>query len=251
MKSYINLDIYKHLLNFVKIPDGIYNIKKNGKIYKYTLRDYWITDTLITNSLILQIFNEQNIINHKEGTYLFFNDVNSTSSFYYDIKKGAYEVKDGFEEHPIQGMTWYGAKKLARMLGGGLPSEIEWEICAKAGRENYLYPWGTEKPDRYKANYGNILGRTSKVREYPPNEWGLYDMAGNLKEWCLDCFHPDFPFAYSFYPDVSSACRVVKGGAWDKTEIDMLCSTRTGKWARIGTMGIGFRICKHERKLPV
>lgn len=242
--NYKNLDTYEKLLNFVKVPDGIYEFEIQGKVYEKVLTNYWITDTLISNKLVIDFFNENEIQNHVGGTYTFFNDVNVTSSYVYNKSEKKYQIKKGFENCPFQGMNWSGALEFAHIFGGRLPTELEWEICAKAGHAQNLYPWGNEPADSSKANYGNILGRISEVRAYPPNEWGLYDMAGNLREWCMDSFQPDFPFCTDVYPDINSASKVVKGGAWDKTAEQMKCRYREGKWFRIGTMGIGFRICK-------
>lgn len=241
-----NLDIYEKMLNFIKIPDGTYVIQRGGEEYKLDFHDYWITNTLLTNEFVIKFFNEQKILNHKGGTYIYFNDVNTTSAYFYNKDEHRYQIKNGFENHPFQGMTWKGAVELANVFGGRLPFELEWEVCARAGHTEYLYPWGMDEPDERRANYGNILGKTSDVFRYMPNEWKLYDMAGNLREWCMDSFYPGIPFLGSICPDVKSLYRVIKGGAWDKTPSHLLCASRDGKWFRIGTMGIGFRICKQK-----
>ena len=73
-------------------------------------------------------------------------------------------------------------------MDGRLPSETEWEFCARTGNLNYKYPWGNTPPEPQIANYGEYVGSTSSVASYPPNKWGLYDMAGNVEEWCLDWY---------------------------------------------------------------
>jgi formylglycine-generating enzyme required for sulfatase activity len=84
------------------------------------------------------------------------------------------------------------------------------------------------------ANFGEHFGGTSVVGSFPASELGLYDLAGNLSEWCQDHL--------ATAGGQSSSCeRVVKGGAWSKDAHYLEIATSRGKWERLGTTTIGFR----------
>ncbi|MGH1337042.1 MAG: formylglycine-generating enzyme family protein [Aureispira sp.] len=104
-------------------------------------------------------------------------------------------------EHPVVQIAWEDAKAYAQWIGKRLPTEAEWEWAARGGQENMIYPWGNEDVNvgAAKANfwqgifpYKNSLkdgySETAPVRSFPPNDYGLYDMAGNVWEWCEDWF---------------------------------------------------------------
>ncbi|MFK7799898.1 MAG: formylglycine-generating enzyme family protein [Aureispira sp.] len=104
-------------------------------------------------------------------------------------------------DHPVVQIAWEDANAYAKWLGKRLPTEAEWEWAARGGKENHIYPWGNEDVNTGapKANfwqgifpYQNTLKdghyATAPVRSFPPNAYGLYDMAGNVWEWCADWF---------------------------------------------------------------
>ncbi len=103
---------------------------------------------------------------------------------------------------PVVGVSWYDAEAYAKWEKKRLPSENEWEWAARGGLKDKQYPWGDQKPDSNRANCGRDLGKSSPVGNYPANGYGLYDMAGNVWEWCQDW--------YSLEQD----SKVVRGGSW-------------------------------------
>lgn len=134
----------------------------------------------------------------------------------------------GKEEHPVTKVSWYAATAYAQWVGKRLPTEAEWEKAARGGLEGLKYPWGNTI-DRTKANYLFHIGSTTPVGQYPPNRYGLYDMCGNVWEWCLDAYQARFyvkspshnPFSDSIsmenviynFKKINTA-RVLRGGAW-------------------------------------
>lgn len=234
-------------LKFIPIPDGHYEVLRDGCKYTLELRSFSMMEALVTIEEYLDWCKAVGLKNHVGGTYLYFNDVNSTNSIYLDRDINAYVTKDGFQNTPMRGVNWLGALLFARYYGGRLPTELEWEVCARAGHIEFTYPWGTAKPNRDLANYGNYIGHPTQSRIYRPNDWGLYDMAGNLREWCMDQYDPRYPFLENTpSAETVSLYRTIKGGAWDKTEDFLKCSFSEGKWERIGTMSLGFRVVKER-----
>ncbi len=110
---------------------------------------------------------------------------------------------EGLEAHPVVHVAYADAKAYARWAGKDLPTEAEWEYAARGGLDQAAYCWGEElTPEgRHMANtwqgkfpYENLLEdgfeRTAPVGSYPPNGYGLYDMAGNVWEWTSDWYAP-------------------------------------------------------------
>lgn len=103
---------------------------------------------------------------------------------------------------PVTQVSWYDAMAYAKWTGKRLPTEAEFEYALRSGKQNNMYPWGNEKLQDSKQYYGNFLqgefpisntGKdgfvyTSPVKSFPPNAYGLYDLAGNVWEWTSDWY---------------------------------------------------------------
>mgnify|MGYP001823316892 CR=1 FL=1 len=113
-------------------------------------------------------------------------------------------------DHPVVQVSWYDAKAYADWKEMSLPSEAQWEYAARGGHEQRLFIWGDEAIDKGKAKANTWDGTfpnrntqrdrhyaTSPVMAFSPNDYGLYDMAGNVWEWVNDWYHAN---AYGMYP---------------------------------------------------
>ena len=109
---------------------------------------------------------------------------------------------EGKDNHPVVHVSFEDAMAFCAWAGRRLPTEAEWEFAARGGLDGKRFVWGDQPLDATRCNIwqGNFpndnraedgFARTSPVKSYPPNGFGLYDMAGNVWEWCSDLYRPD------------------------------------------------------------
>lgn len=176
------------------------------------------------------------------GKYLVDNCYGGTASYAVGVRwnteSSKWEPVPGYENYPAVYVTWYGADEYAHWVGGSLPTEAQWEYACRAGSEtDYFFEGESGAKLGDYAWYGSSGGvtlpsgpngksRTQEVGTKKSNPWGLYDMYGNVWEWCLDNIKPQYGlndelirqggvFADPAVPMESNDSRaVIRGGAW-------------------------------------
>ena len=180
-----------------------------------------------------------------------------TGDYLYDWNGNSYP--EGEADYPVTYVSWYAAMAYSEWAEKRLPTEAEWEYAARGGLVGKAYPHGnTITP--HDANYGRNVGATRAVGRYPANGYGLYDMAGNVFEWCLDeydrGFYATFPVNSVARNPLSRATsvtrlirnfvnidgyRVVRGGAWNLSKHYTRVANRLGSKTAATFNDRGFR----------
>lgn len=247
------------------IPPGEFTFGKENKliniVYGFEIMKYEVTNlqyidflTQVNAEGLLQISNESVKGFYKgdsiwaAGEYEFY-DLDA-APLSYNVRKIAWDgskfgISEGYENHPVILVTWFGAKVFADYYGLDLPSEQEWEKVAR-GNTGYLYPWGNSIAGR-DANFWNSNDPwergTTPVGYYNgqfgtndrPSPYGAYDIIGNVWEWTRD------PWS------AASKSKVLRGGGWNinGTNYYLRAYTRDLLLPNKANYHVGFRCIKY------
>lgn len=185
-----------------------------------------------------------------------------------------YYFHPAFNDYPVVGINWKQAKLFChwrtkfynttreangevQMPNFRLPSEAEWEFAARGGRDLSPYPWGGPyirnmkgcllanfKPGRGNY-YDDGYSYTSPVQSFFANDYGLWDMSGNVSEWCEDAFYEAaFPVVWDLNPtynDRNEPRKVIRGGSWKDISYYLQTGTRSFEYEDTSKSYVGFR----------
>ena len=268
-----NTDITINPNAFVLISKDTAYIDNNGRVVNETITRILSSEFDFLNTYIVNIYPD-------ESSW-----VNDFRNAYNEPYLRLYFDHPGYNDYPVVGVSWEQAaafciwrteyyKRSANMPSGQviepfrLPTEGEWEYAARAGKSENKYPWANDIADEqlcFMANFkpgdgnytedGHLI--TSRVASFPPNEFGLYDMAGNVAEWTSSVYkesglsqasdlNPDLHYYAAQEDPYADKVKVVRGGSWKDVAQFIRSDMRSFEYQNETRSYIGFRCVRTQ-----
>jgi len=213
-------------------------------VHSVTLSSFKLSKYEITNAQYAEFMNAVGAIGGSLGGVLYI----STNTSEIDYIGGVSVPEVGRENYPVSSVYWAGAEAYCTWAGGRLPTEAEWEYAARGGNQSqgYIYSGSNNINDVawYSSNSGSD---THLVGTKNPNELGLYDMSGNVQEFCNDFYDSGY---YSISPSnnpqgpASGSSRVTRGGSRYVGSSNQRVSYRDDRCNPCSASSLGFRCAK-------
>ncbi|WP_369048612.1 gliding motility lipoprotein GldK [Tenacibaculum sp. UWU-22] len=266
--------------DYVEVMDSLY-IKKNEALngirtfntkflkYRYSWFD---NEAAARKGENRKNFLRHEVVNVYPDTTVWIKDFNYS---YNDPMHQEYFSHQAYENYPVVGVNWYQAKafcnwktkkkndyqRTRKNLGlvpyFRLPTEPEWEYAARGGLNYAKYPWGgpSTTSDRgcFLANFKPVRGDyaadgalyTVEAKSYNPNDYGLYNMAGNVSEWTATAYNQmSYSMGSTMNPNVEdekNQRKIIRGGSWKDVSYFLEVSSRDWEYADTARSYIGFR----------
>ncbi len=263
----------------VYIPEGCFQMGSSpeekdrdsdeGPVHKVCLDAFWMGKYEVTNDEYVQFLNDVG----KRGTEKrpWFETEKEDSRSKIQGKVGKFKVKLGYERHPVNNVSWYGAVAYIDWLNQEtetgkkyrLPTEAEWEYAARAGTKTARH-WGddiscdkamydnysaTDNCAEYVRKKGFENGSTAPVGSYSKNQFDLHDMLGNVYEWCADWYDKEYYVESKKQGGINNpggaltgSNRVIRGGGWYFNPRNVRSAFRSGYTPGYRSNGLGFRL---------
>ena len=219
--------------DMVYVPPGQFILGKDNKVAIANCETGFFIDKYpISTAQFCQFLNE---IKHYQDVNILI-DITlrgrfEKERFHLVFKDEIFGVIPGFEDYPVNYVSWYGARAYAKWAGKRLPTEEEWEKAAR-GVDGRVYPWGNDIDQTRCNTWESKKYGTTRIDAYPAgaSPYGCLDMIGNVWEWTSSSYDKDMI--------------VVRGGSWTNHRDSVCCSYRTGFSRGYKFLNIGFRCVK-------
>ena len=274
--EFINYDQAALPANRFNVNTGAYRAGAKARVDSSYVDDDGVihNETVIRDLRTRRDLISSRIVNIYPDTIMWIRDFQYA---YNEPKMIMYFSHPGYAQYPVVGISWEQATAFcnwrtdffngANKVKGQnyrLPTEAEWEFAARGGRKLGLYPWGgnyvRDNRGCFLANFKPMRGSytddtgatTVKVASFLPNDFGLYDMAGNVSEWTSSAYNvsnsslvhdmnPNFQYnAKNSDPDVLRR-KIIKGGSWKDIAYYLQCGVKTYEYQEESRPYIGFR----------
>lgn len=247
-------------IEFVRVEGGTFMMGDNDSEYdrekpehKVTLSGFYIGKYPVTNQQYANFLNEYGSTKVKEGEYK-GEEMIEEHEWGVKQEKETWQPQVGYENHPVVKVSWYGAQEFAKHYGFRLPTEAEWEYAARGGNKSDGYKYaGSDNVEEVAWYFENAGDKTHPVRDLKANELDIYDMSGNVWEWCADWYDENY---YKNSPannpqgaeidGFSEEYRVLRGGSWYDAGVNLTrVSSRSYNYPDRKNYLCGFRVAKN------
>ncbi|OQZ00166.1 MAG: hypothetical protein B6D35_07610 [Candidatus Brocadia sp. UTAMX2] len=216
------------------------------KPHKVLLDGFYISKYEVTNAQYAHFLNQYGSDKVKSGDYAGQQMVD-THTWGIRLQGKIWLPQPGYEDHPVVSVSWYGAYEFCRFYGGNLPTEAQWEYAARRRGRNQEWAGTSDEKvlGKYAWYFDNSDSHTHPVGTRKPNGLGIYDMSGNVWEWCYDW--------YGNYPNIEQknpaglsggSRRVVRGGGWNGLASHCRATNRIYDSPDVRYNGLGFRFAR-------
>jgi sulfatase modifying factor 1 len=245
-------------IDFKLVPAGEFLMgstkgnKDEQPVHKVWLDSFWISACEITNRQYADFLNQYGKAQDTLNRVMIQED-----KWGLKVEGGAWQPQEGYENHPAVCVTWYGAGRFCSYYGYSLPTEAQWEYAARGGTATE-YHFGDSELQLgeyawYQANSrvgGFWTGRRTShpVGLKKPNQYGLYDMLGNVWEWCSD-WHDGEYYEKSPYKNppgpTGGTYKIFRGGSWYYDATSLRPANRNFHKPFNWLYNVGFRCVKN------
>lgn len=266
-----NVDLFSQInkkdSSFVYMESGYFYIGNNKgdtdemPMTKIYVNGFYISKYEVTNKQYCDFLNKANYMRDSIDKYININGnwLKLNCKIYNDNEK--FKVESGFENFPVNYVSWFGANAYCDYYGYRLPTEAEWEYTAKGGKntflkilfKNYNKFSGSDEPYSVAWYKENSERKIHEVGTKLPNKANIFDMSGNLDEWCNDWYLSGY---YSDIKKVDPAgpekadFKVYRGGSWYNSEKMIRITNRRAANPKSNKATIGFRVVKDIEIFP-
>ena len=238
--------------NMVLVPSGFFKMGSSKSLddeapeHRVYLDGFWIDKFEVSAKQFAEFLN---VVGNVKGYYL----DNKFGTLFFD---GRFHPRQGLENYPINNITWIAADAYCRWKGKRLPTEAEWEKAAR-GESAQIYPWGNTAPSDTRARYFQTWSKEIKHKVMVPvdaleegkSPYGLYNMAGNVKEWVDDWYDREYYREQSEYANprgpIGGEFKGVRGGSWRDLKGFIYSSFRNNGNPKSRMDDYGFRCAKN------
>jgi len=243
----------------VFIPMGEFEMGSQGygefeqPVHQVHVTDFWVDEVPVTNAQFARFAQDSGYRTHAERT-----------GYAWGYNAGHFAEMPGLSwrtfssrerhDHPVVMVTWDDAAAFCTWARKRLPTEAEWEKAARGGLRDSLYPWGEQTPNGTQSNFARRpaeIPPTTPVRQFPPNAYGLYDVVGNVWQWCQDWYSAESyarPNPGEPLDPEQGRTRCRRGGSWNVIQpFRLRCANRGAAPPTIVATNIGFRCVRSSR----
>lgn len=259
-------------IEFINVPGGSFDMGDTfGEghtdetfVHNVVIEDFEISKYEITNyqyALFLKDYGEDYV---KDGEFKGEKMIYESEQGLKFIQ-GKWQPSSGYEYHPVINVTWYGANEFCRYYDCRLPTEAEWEYAAREKGKTVKYSTPANKLDPLLINYNssidhdsllvleeNTIINTKQSGAYPPNELGLFNMSGNVWEWCLDWYKSNYYHESKKTNPTGpwfGRYKTLRGGSWYSSAHSVRITDRSFLAPHNYKQDVGFRVARSLRTI--